>query len=66
MIHGPVLLLWLSFREQNEKMRDTEEREREDIEKKHLHNVLHHSRTLRLAAQDNRGPILLIQSRYFF
>jgi len=66
MIHCPVLLLWHLFKEQNEKTRDTEVREREDIEKKHLHNVLHHSRPPRLAAQDNRGPILLIQSRYFF
>lgn len=39
-------------------------RERES-EGEHLHNVLHHSKSLRLAMLDNRGPILLIQSLYF-
>lgn len=34
-------------------------------EGEHLHNVLHHSKSLRLAMLDNRGPILLIQSLYF-
>lgn len=38
----------------------------ERVRGEHLHNILYHSKSLRLAILDNRGPILLIQSLYFF